>query len=230
MSQEIIPINLWADHFMLKAAGGVNCYLVKAGEGFVLIDTGMHSRRAALVQALEQAGVKPGTLSLIVITHADLDHTGNCAFLRAKYGAQVAAHPGEVAALVSGNMSLNRKKRRAWLARMFMAVFGLFNRADHITPDLTLADGDDLSAYGLAAQALHLPGHSQGSLGVLTAAGDLFCGDLLLNVTHPVLQPDFIDDPHELSASLQRLKGYIIEMVYPGHGKPFRMEELGKEV
>ena len=43
-----------------------------------------------------------------------------------------------------------------------------------IVNDLYVEDGYDLSAHGLAAQVVHIPGHSSGSIGVLTAAGDLF--------------------------------------------------------
>jgi hypothetical protein len=39
MTQEIKTINL----------GGVNCYLIKAGDGFILVDTGFSSKRAYTV-------------------------------------------------------------------------------------------------------------------------------------------------------------------------------------
>lgn len=55
MTQEIKTINL----------GGVNCYLVKAGDGFILIDTGFSSKRAYLEKELASAGVVPGNLALI---------------------------------------------------------------------------------------------------------------------------------------------------------------------
>ena len=49
----------------------VSCYLVRAGTGFVLIDTGLATRRAELRRALEAAGCRPGDLRLIVLTHGD---------------------------------------------------------------------------------------------------------------------------------------------------------------
>ena len=73
----IIPIDL----------GGVNCYLVSAGDGFILVDTGVASLRAKLEQSLLAAGCKPGNLKRILITHGDLDHAENAAYLRDKYGA-----------------------------------------------------------------------------------------------------------------------------------------------
>ena len=72
MAPEIRTINL----------GGVNCYLLKEGHGSILIDTGFSSKRAFLEKELERAGVVPGNLSLILLTHGDSDHAENCVYLR----------------------------------------------------------------------------------------------------------------------------------------------------
>lgn len=69
-----------------------NCYLVKTDSDFILIDTGRASKRAKLEQELESAGCNPGNLKLIVLTHGDFDHTGNCAYLRMKFGTRIAVH------------------------------------------------------------------------------------------------------------------------------------------
>jgi glyoxylase-like metal-dependent hydrolase (beta-lactamase superfamily II) len=54
--------------------------------------------------------------------------------------------------------------------------------AEKFTPDLEIDEGFDLSSYGFDGRILHIPGHSKGSIGVLTAKGDLFCGDLFYNM------------------------------------------------
>jgi glyoxylase-like metal-dependent hydrolase (beta-lactamase superfamily II) len=91
-----------------------------------------------------------------------------------------------------------------------------------------LEDGCDLSAHRLAAQVVHIPGHSSGSIGVLTAGGHLFCGDLFENRREPALN-SIIDDPAAAHASVERLRSLHIDTAYPGHGEPFPMEQLGKE-
>ncbi|MBU1050628.1 MBL fold metallo-hydrolase, partial [Candidatus Bipolaricaulota bacterium] len=53
----------------------VNAYLVRAGDGFILIDTGFRSNRKALDAALTGAGCGVGDLKLILITHGDADHS-----------------------------------------------------------------------------------------------------------------------------------------------------------
>ena len=91
----------------------VNAYLVKTDAGFVLIDTGMAGNRATIERELRAAGCAPGDLQLIVITHGDPDHSGNASYLRAKYGAKIAMHKAEAAAVERGNMFLSRGKGAA---------------------------------------------------------------------------------------------------------------------
>ena len=202
--------------------GSVNCYLVETDAGFVLIDTGGSNKRVDLVSELESAGCKPGNLNLIVLTHGDFDHTGNGAFLRKKFGARTAMHHDDSGMVERGDMFSNRESGNALLRRMVPVLFR-FRKSDRFKPDLFIKEGDDLSEYGLDARVLHLAGHSRGSIGILTAGGDLFCGDLLDNTKTPVLN-SIMDDLAAGKASVEKLRGLEIHTVYPGHGRPFPWE------
>ena len=228
MPQDIKTINLWGTSFLLRGAGGVNCYLVKIDTGYILIDTGFHAKRTDLVKELESAGCKPGDLRLILITHGDLDHTGNAAYLRDRFGAPIALHRGEAAAVEYGDMTSNRRNRPGIVARMLLSIVSLMSTSDRFRPDIYIEDGDELSEYGFSARVLHIPGHSQGSIGILTAGGDLFCGDLLLNTDRPA-PPSNIDDVADLQASHEKLRSLEIKTVYPGHGKPFPLDAFVDE-
>jgi len=87
----------------------VNCYLIKTDCGFILIDTGISKNRSDIEKELQNAGCEPGDLKLIVITHGDSDHTGNCAHLRGKYGPRIAMHQGDLGMVQRGDMLWNRK-------------------------------------------------------------------------------------------------------------------------
>ncbi len=211
--------------------GKVNCYLVKTAGGYVLIDTGLDRQRAHLERHLAGAGCKPGNLVLIVLTHGDTDHAGNCAYLRKKYGARIAIHHSESQVVERGDMTLSRKYLSRFAKTAFLLV-GL-GRSDRFEPDLYLEDGQDLSAYGFDARVVHLPGHSHGSIGILMEDGDasaghgqiLFCGDLLTNPGKPGLNA-LMDDHAAANDSLRKLSGLEISTVYPGHGKPFPMQAV----
>ncbi len=202
--------------------GSVNCYLIETDAGYVLIDTGPSQRRSQIHEELVKAGCAPGDLQLILLTHGDFDHTGNGAYLRETFGAKVCMHRGDSGMAERGDMFWNRRKGNR-LIRLIAPIFFRFGKAERFEPDLYVEDGDVLTEYGLDAQVLSIPGHSKGSIGVLTAAGELFCGDLLENGDKPALN-SIMDDPAEANASVEKLRGYPIRTVYPGHGDPFAME------
>ena len=211
MTQEINTITLTG-----LPEFSVNCYLIRGEDGFVLIDTGLAKLRTELERQLEILGCSAGNLKLIIITHGDGDHTGNCAYLRKKFVARVAMHRGD------SQLFGNKDASKPVLSRIFMGILSFvtgLGKTEDFKPDILLEDGDELEGYGLDAKVVHLPGHTKGSIGVLTANGDLFCGDLLMNTGKPV-KPMRIDDKAEYNASIQQLKSLPIRTVYPGHGKP----------
>ncbi len=202
----------------------VNCYLVKTPAGYILIDTGLPKRRGDLVRELEASGCKPGDLRLIIVTHGHLDHNGNTAYLSERYDAKIAMHSGDSAMAESGDMFRGVKGFTVAIFRIVLPLIGL-SRYDSFSPDIALEDGQDLSEYGFDARVVHIPGHSKGSIGILTAGGDLFCGDLLDNMGRPA-KTKLVDDSAELDASVERLRALEIGTVYPGHGKPFQMDQF----
>ena len=133
-------------------------------------------------------------------------------------------HSGDSLMTESGDMFRGVKGFAVAIIKMMLPLMGM-SRYDGFKTDIILEDGYDLTQYGLDATVIHIPGHSKGSIGVLTTEGDLFCGDLLVNTKEPA-KNTLIDDPVELDESVERLKDLKIETVYPGHGKPFKMEQF----
>lgn len=229
MKQEIIRINL----------EGVNCYLGKSEQGFVLFDTGGHitmdkvftNRQDMLVKELERLGCKPGNLKAIILTHGDNDHVANAAFLREKYQTVVAIHGADVA-LVE-NLTLDKMMESfEYSSIIFKIVFLLLHKtirrvtakalADYteFKPDILLKEGDNLGAYGFDAKIVHLPGHTTGSIGIITKEGELIAGDICTNMKKPSLAPNAMNFK-QLKSSVEKLKTMNIKKIYPGHGDPF---------
>lgn len=211
--------------------GGVNCYLLEADDGFALIDTGFSTKRMFLDKVLNKALNKPGEvpkkLKLIILTHGDSDHAGNCKFLRENYGAKIAMHFEDFKMVENGDMSWNRKLKPdkiSFTFRLATLAFSKNSGFDTFKPDIYLQDGQDLAEFGLSAKAIHLPGHSKGSIGVLTNEGDLFCGDLIYNFAGF----SYIDNLEDYNESINKLKKLDINIFYPGHGKPFSISYFNK--
>lgn len=220
MTLKTTPIALPMPLFM----GNVNCYLLNTGAGFTLIDTGGSNSRQYLTGELARRGCTPGQLKLVVLTHGDADHAGNAAFLRREFGAKIAMHPGDLGMVANADVLAGRQNPSLSL-RLLLAFSGWIS-PERFTPDLLLQDGDDFTQYGLEARVVTIPGHTAGSIGILTAQGDFFCGDLLVNRGEPSFNR-LIDDWTAARASLEKLQNLGIGTVYPGHGQPFVLGQFG---
>lgn len=204
--------------------GRVNAYLLRAQDGFVLVDTGAPNARARLQKSLEDLGCRPGRLRLIVITHGDFDHSGNAAHLRRAFGSPIGMHADDAPMAERGDMFVNRTRPNALLRALLPRLIG-FGLPQRFTPDVLLGEGASLERYGLQARVISIPGHSQGSIGVLTADGDFLCGDLYQSIKRPGLN-SLIDDRPAALASDTRVRKLGIRRVYPGHGDPFSPDSV----
>ncbi|GAB2671080.1 MBL fold metallo-hydrolase [Paenibacillus thermoaerophilus] len=181
-----------------------NAYLLtKEGSSrAVVIDPGM--KPGKLVSRLDEAGLE---LEAIVLTHAHFDHIGGVDLLRKRgAGCPVYLHEKEAAWLSDG--SLNGSLRWPELGGEIVTD----------APDFTLRGGERLTLLGETFQVFHTPGHSPGSISLLTGH-HLFAGDVLFRGS--VGRTDLPGGSwNEL---LNSIHGVLFELnddirVYPGHG------------
>jgi glyoxylase-like metal-dependent hydrolase (beta-lactamase superfamily II) len=72
---------------LIRIKGAIsNCYLL-LGERPVLVDTGAPGDLKHILAAFKSAGIAPGDLSLILLTHGHSDHAGCAAELKRRSGA-----------------------------------------------------------------------------------------------------------------------------------------------
>jgi len=204
--------------------GMVNSYLIETSTGHLLVDTASSTGRNKLLAELERSGCTPNTLKLVILTHGDFDHIGNAAYLRSYFGARIAMHRDDSGMAERGDMFVNRKEPNI-IIKVLLPIFSGFGTSERFTPDILVSDGYELSEYGFDAKVISLPGHSKGSIGILTGNGELFCGDLFENMKGPTLN-SLMDDSAAAKVSIENLVGMKITTIYPGHGQPFAMELL----
>ncbi len=211
------------------------CYLVKNAAGFLLIDTGVYTIRSRLLRALSDVGCTPDNLRLLVLTHGHWDHTGSARYVQKELGVKVIAQEKDLAMFETGNVPMDRRMR-PFFTQMIAPLFLMFfqstikDQRDHFeafTPDILVGEELDLRPLGFDATLFHIPGHSAGSIGMLMGNGCFFSGDIMVNFGTPAFNDGMADESFEdLDASIQKVKGLDIRMVFPGHGKPFMMSEL----
>lgn len=212
----------------------VNCYLLKNEDRYILVDTGVPGMYTTLEKSLQDAGCIPGKLGLIILTHGDIDHAGNAAYLKTKYNTKVAIRK-EDAPMVEKKELLMQRKVKSVVMRMMQSIMNFLGSYKKMTaafqsftPDLYLEDGQELKTYGFDAKILHLPGHTPGSIAVLFENGDIIAGDTLQNMRKPNTA-QIIDNETVFAESIERLKQLSLKTVYPGHGKPFPWQSFLKK-
>ena len=208
----------------------VNCYLIKTKEGFILIDTGFSKSRLVIDDFLSNIGIKPENqrLKLIILTHGDFDHTGNAKYLKEKYNTKIAIHNDDIGMVEHGDISWNRDMNAFMriLGKLMTVLLGMqLKKEDRFLPDIVLEDEQKLDEYGLSAKVVALPGHSKGSIGVLTENGHFFCGDILENTEQPG-PASMVADSNEMEQSIEKIKSLEFKYAYPGHGKLFEKKSI----
>jgi hydroxyacylglutathione hydrolase len=217
-----------SERIQLIDLGFVNAYLIPVGDDYILIDSGVAQQWSRLEDVLLQANSLPAHLKMVLITHGDFDHTGNCAELQRKYHVKIAMHAGDTNIVKTGIPA--KRQAKGLLGKLFLGLGRhLGGKFQTFEPDILLTDGQNLADYGWAAQVIYTPGHTKGSIAILAATGELFVGDTLSNRGKPDIAP-FFESAQELQASLRMLKGLKAHMVYPGHGKPFAFEAVASLV
>lgn len=198
-----------------------NCYLLRGEGGVVLIDPGPPGGAETVIAGVRGAGVGPEEVRLILVSHGHLDHYGAAAKVRAWCGAPVAAHPSEPEFSQDRRNALPPAQTlRGSLIRWFYLLLSPLAHFPPLEADLLLDDGADLSAYGVDARIVLLPGHSPGSLGAITAGGDAFVADLFVNYAVPS-QPLYVSDREAWQRSYEQIRALNPPTVYVGHGEPF---------
>lgn len=206
--------------------GETNCYLLRGKAGAVLLDPGPPGGAGRVIAGATGSGLRPEEVRLILITHGHLDHYGAAAEVRAWCGAPIAAFPGEPEFSRDRRNALPPAQTlRGSVIRWFYLLLSPLIRFTPLEADLLLDDDVDLSLYGVEARTVLLPGHSPGSLGLVTAEGDLFVGDLFVNYAVPS-QPIYLWDRAAWQRSYEQVRVLRPRTLYVGHGEPFSGDRL----
>ncbi len=218
---EIIP------NVHLISNGFVNVYLIVDPDGLTLIDAGMAHNGKAILNYIAGLGHSPGDLRRILVTHADPDHVGALAALKAASGARIACGPDEAEAIAAGRSS--REVKPSPLLRPLFGLLMLFFKTVPAPVDDLLADGQVLPMLG-GLRVVATPGHTPGHISLFAPAADiLFTGDSIISQgdrLYPSRPANTWDATlAQASARAQATLGATI--VCPGHG-PVVTDAAGK--
>jgi hydroxyacylglutathione hydrolase len=211
MKVQIISVNL----------GFVKSFLVK-GDRTIIVDAGLKGSSKRILKAMEAHGIAPADVSLLLVTHAHGYHTGGLKELKDATGAPVAVHTLEAQYLAQGSSApVSMRSRMMKLLSFFIRG----QKLDCVQPDVIIDGRLDLKPYGVVGYAFATPGHTLGSITLVTEGGEAIIGDMASGAGKPAL-PGVYDDLKLMKASIAGLASHAITMVYTSHGGAFPIRDI----
>ncbi len=219
----------------------VNVYLVKGGEEWALLDTGMYSEETlvTLRAALNQVGCPPTSIRKIISTHFHADHFGASRAHKELTGAEVCLNPLEVERVRRILEAADQPPPES-LAFFRRHGFPLPNSPDQqptpgrawgslydpVLPDRLIEDGDVLYVGKREIHVVWTPGHTAGHCCLyLPREKVLVVGDHLLpKITpHVGVYPGGPENPlGDFIDSLRKVQQLDVELVLPAHGAVYK--------
>ena len=188
-----------------------NNVVLHARNGAVVVDSGYGAHVPQTLALLERilAGKKPARL---INTHCHSDHMGGNAAIQKKYGCRTSIPEGE-AALIDD-----------WDEQALILSIA-DQRAERFSYDDTFRDGDTLKMGGYDWQVIAAPGHDTHAVMFHSPeARALISGDALWENGFGVVFPQLFGRDTALAetrATLEAIARLRVDVVIPGHGRPF---------
>lgn len=182
-----------------------NCYIWSHEGVCVIVDPGMHAHDR-VVDAVTEHGLE---VESIMLTHGHIDHTRDAGSLAKQFQVPVYIHPSDEFMLADG----------AGVSEATQLLFDAANM-EPITHLRHFGHGEPVSLAGVSFSVRHAPGHSPGSvLLVSDEANVCFAGDVLFKGS--IGRTDLPQSSH--ADMLVSLKEQVLTLqdslnVLPGHG------------
>lgn len=181
-----------------------NCYLIKANDGWLMIDTGFPDTFSLLLQLLNQKDICVNEINYLIITHFHPDHAGLTQNLR-DLGTNLIVHEDQIPYMTKLNLFYKKNPKA--------------NFKDIISGNtIVLSDSNSnsfLESIGIHGNLITTSGHSEDSVSLIIEDDCAFTGDL-----PPYHLMEAFDDL-VITDSWDMLKKYNVKKIYPSHGEPY---------
>src|SRR4051794_19642265 len=230
--ERVLP-GVWRLRLPLELPGVPHCnaWALQAGDGIVLVDTGMHDRgsMANLELALGRTGHRIEDVRLIVITHAHIDHCGQAPPIARRAGCEVWMHPAwrlhaasdlDRTIEVALHSGVPEERVRRWEARRRAEPS---HQAGTLGSDRDLLPGVVIESDAGAWQVLETPGHAPSHVCLHQPEKRLLIsGDHLLGRVSHYFDVGYTRDPvGEFLRSLDVIDALGARLALAGHARPF---------
>ena len=198
----------------ISASGDGAVYLAVFGSQAALIDAGCGHGHAKIAGNIKNIISPAVPIKYLFLTHCHFDHSGGADGLRGEFGCSSVAHEQDAVFLESGDSEVTAA---SWY-HAELAGFSIDHKVRGSQESFFVGSG--------TIAALHAPGHSPGSMVLVTQSGGqkvLFGQDV-----HGPLHPALLSNREGYVASLAMLAGLEADMLCEGHLGVYRGKERVK--
>jgi len=182
-------------------------YLIAFADQAALVDAGCGNSTKKVVANI-QAFVTIEKIRYLLLTHCHFDHTGGAKALRDLSGCKIVAHELDAQFLEDGDEEVTAA---SWYGQSM----------EPLSIDVKLTgDRNEIELSGRTIEAIHIPGHSPGSLVYLVESEGqkvVFAQDV-----HGPLHPSLLSNREDYLRSLDRLLSLDADILCEGHYGVFR--------
>lgn len=197
-----------------------NLYVIKGKHGDILIDTGFIGMRKSLKKWLDKFNIK-----LVILTHAHVDHTWNASYIKKLYNCKIAMSKQDIENIDNSQIHSTASKKcyRTWTRLMNYGMQKFTPTKFNV--DIPLRDNQVIRRYRIDLKIINLPGHTNGSIGILYK-NYLFAGDALVNRKR---NPEIAyqnQNNEDAKNTYQKILRISPEIIFIGHDKAITIDKL----
>ena len=206
------PVEILKDLFFIERGFLNGNHFVYRSENPILIDTAYAADFDVTADLIAQLGVNLSDVQLIISTHCHCDHIGGNKQIQEQSGCDIALHQ------IGKHFIDTRNDWATW--------WKYYNQeADFFNCTIALNDGDDVMIGPYEFKIIHTPGHAAEGIvlynrkeKLLISSDTLWKNDMAVMT----LQIEGSAAIFHMLESLEKLEALDVQMIYPGHGPPFK--------
>lgn len=199
----------------ISQAEDATAFVIVFSDQLVMIDSGVGRSVPVILENIQAAGLDPGQISTLILTHCHIDHIGGAGAIKELTGCRIIVHDLDADAVETGDPT---RTAAGWYGRKLTPLIV----DQRLTGELT-----SLSFGGEILHCLHTPGHTPGSISIyLDREGQriLFGQDI-----HGPFHPAFGSDVDAWAESMQKLLDLEADILCEGHFGIFQTKDRVKK-
>ncbi|MHA1419627.1 MAG: MBL fold metallo-hydrolase [Candidatus Heimdallarchaeaceae archaeon] len=203
--------------------------LLKGKNGYIQMDAGYSWNVKKYLKLLKKNNIKPDEIKLIIVNHAHADHTGGLKKLKEITNAKILVHEDDADYLRKG-VSTEIVPITLFAKLAFMLMPASFRNYDPIEPDIVIKDEYSLEEFGVKAKVIHTPGHTAGTISLITEKGTAFIGCCAQGFPFKLFPglPALAQDINLVYSSWQRIIDEGATKAFISHGKTMSVLKMKK--